>query len=224
VSPRMPALLRYQTAMLLRSYRWLPPLLLYAVVTAVGVQAGEPVLGSLGVAAAAVVPAAAWLVRVVATAEPPAARAVTTAAAGPGPAHLARVLVAVAASTVTGLVGTVVVTFISSPCNDTTTVAISRGAALAEGLLSTVTCVLLGTAAGMLCNPPVLRRPGWPVPLSGVLAIMVLVASGSPANAAVSGLVTGSASGAVHLPWPALLGAAAACAAVTWLSCRLARR
>ncbi len=40
----MTALLRYQTALLLRSQRWLPPFLLYAVFLAVGVQGGQPVL------------------------------------------------------------------------------------------------------------------------------------------------------------------------------------
>ncbi len=224
MTSRLPALLGYQTALLLRSYRWLPPLLLYAIVTAVGVQGGEPVLGSLGVTAAAVLPAAAWLVRVVVTAEPPAARAVTAAAAGPGLVHLARVTVAVAAAAVMGVAGTVVVTCISAPHNDASTVAVSQGAALADGTLSTLTCVLLGAAAGLLCNPPVLRAPGWPIPLTAALAVLVLVASGSPANAAVTGLVTGSASGTVQLPVPALLFAAVVCAAFTVVTCRLAGR
>ncbi|MES4833786.1 ABC transporter, partial [Streptomyces anthocyanicus] len=48
----MTALLRYQTALLLRSQRWLPPVVLYAAALGIGVQGGQPVLDSLGWAAA----------------------------------------------------------------------------------------------------------------------------------------------------------------------------
>ncbi|OSC46386.1 ABC transporter, partial [Streptomyces sp. 4F] len=48
----MTALFRYQAALLLRSQRWLPPVVLYAAVLAVGVQGGQPVLDSLGWTAA----------------------------------------------------------------------------------------------------------------------------------------------------------------------------
>ncbi|MYX58889.1 ABC transporter, partial [Streptomyces sp. SID8382] len=60
----MTALLRYQAALLVRSHRWLPPLLLYGAFLGIGVQTGQPILDSLGYAAAALLPVAAWLVRV----------------------------------------------------------------------------------------------------------------------------------------------------------------
>ncbi|MGW0234381.1 ABC transporter, partial [Streptomyces sp. NPDC002996] len=75
----MTALLGYHLAMLLRSQRWLPPVLLYFAALGVGVQSGGPVLDSLGWTAAALLPATAWLVRVCATQEPAAARSVTAA-------------------------------------------------------------------------------------------------------------------------------------------------
>ncbi|MDI5964187.1 ABC transporter [Streptomyces sp. SL13] len=220
----MPALLRYQAALLLRSYRWLPPLLLYAIILAVGVRSGEPVLGSLGVVAVAVLPTAAWLVRVCVTGEPPAARAVTAAAAGPGRVHLACLAVASAAATATGCVAVPVVAAVSAPYNDDLTVGIPTGSAVLDGLLSVLACALLGTAAGALCNPPVLRRRGWPVPVTALAALLVLVASGSPANAAVTGLVTGSASGHVTLPLLPLGLSLLACAAATAVTCRLVAR
>ncbi|NEB80165.1 ABC transporter, partial [Streptomyces sp. SID14478] len=68
------ALLGYQSALLLRSQRWVAPLVLYAVFLAVGVQTGQPVLDSLGYAAAALLPVGAWLVRICVANEPPAAR------------------------------------------------------------------------------------------------------------------------------------------------------
>lgn len=70
----MTALLRYQAALLVRAQRWLPPFILYAAFLAVGVRSGQPVLDSLGYAAAALLPVAAWLTRICAEGEPPAAR------------------------------------------------------------------------------------------------------------------------------------------------------
>ncbi|AEW97062.1 MULTISPECIES: hypothetical protein [Streptomycetaceae] len=220
----MTPLLRYQAALLLRSHRWLPPLLLYAFVLAIGVWSAQPVLGSLGWTAGAVLPAAAWLARVCVLAEPPAARAVTAAAAGPVRAQLARVLTGLGASLLIGTAGSLITTVISAPSDDAHRVRVPLGAAAAAGWLATLACVLLGTAVGVLSNPPVLRRPGWAVPVSALAAISLLVAAGSPANAAVSGLVTGSATGRVTLPWLPVLVAAAGCAAATALNCRLAPR
>ncbi len=220
----MTALMRYQAALLLRSQRWLPPLLLYGIITGIGIQSGQPVLDSLGYTSAAVLPAAAWMVRVCATGEPPAARAVTAAAAGPWRVQLACVLVALGASAALGCAGSLVVAVISGPHNDNLTVDVPLGPAMVAGLLATLACALLGTAAGALCNPPVLRRRGWPIPVTGLAALLVLVASGSPANAAVSGLVTGSVSGRVTLPVVPFCAALLVCAAATALTCRLASR
>lgn len=220
----MNALLRYQAAMLLRSQRWLPPLLLYAVITGIGVQSGQPVLDSLGFTAAAVLPVSAWMVRVCVTGEPPAARAVTAAAAGPRRVQLACALTALGASTVLGWAGTLVIAGISDPHNDNLTVDVPLPPAVAAGLMATLACALLGTAAGALCNPPVLRRRGWPIPVTALAALLVLVASGSPANAAVKGLVSGSVSGHVTLPVLPLAVAAVVSAAAVALTCRLASR
>ncbi|TQJ56381.1 hypothetical protein FBY34_4203 [Streptomyces sp. SLBN-115] len=111
----MSALLRYQTALLLRSQRWLPPFLLYAVFLGVGVQGGQPLLDSLGYTAAFLLPVAAWLVRICVGNEPPAARTVVAAAVGPGRAHLACVLVALTTAVVLGTTATAMVTLISDP-------------------------------------------------------------------------------------------------------------
>lgn len=85
----MTALLRYQTGLLLRSQRWLAPLLLYAAFLGVGVNVGEPVLGALGLTSAALLPVTAWSVRICATQEPAAARNVVAAAAA-GAAPISR--------------------------------------------------------------------------------------------------------------------------------------
>ncbi|MEU3908017.1 hypothetical protein AB0F20_30105 [Streptomyces goshikiensis] len=99
----MTALLRYQGALLLRSQRWLAPVLLYAAFLAVGFRPGDPVPDSLGYSAAALVPVTAWLVRTCLSVEPDAARDCAAAAAGPVRVHAAALL--------TGLVSMVPLSF-----------------------------------------------------------------------------------------------------------------
>ncbi|WKX73090.1 ABC transporter [Streptomyces sp. XD-27] len=220
----MTALLRYNTALLLRSHRWLPPLILYGVFLAIGVQVGQPILDSLGWGSAALLPVAAWLVRVCTTNEPPAARDCAAAAAGSARVHLAAVLTALGCSVVLGTVGTLLVAAVSDPYSADHGVAVPRPDATAAGLLAALACALLGTAVGALCNRPLLRSPGWAVPSTLLAALLVSVAGGSPAHAAVSGLVTGSRSGTVTMPLLPLAAAAVIAAAATALSCALAAR
>ncbi|MYU12537.1 ABC transporter, partial [Streptomyces sp. SID8361] len=92
------------------------------------------------------------------------------------------------------------------------------------GLLAAVACALLGTAVGALCNRPLLRRPGWAIPSTMLAALLVSVAGASPANAAVSGLVDGSHSGAVPMPLLPLALTGAAAAGATALACVLSSR
>ncbi|MFJ2958259.1 ATP-binding cassette domain-containing protein [Streptomyces sp. NPDC087270] len=208
---RLGALVRYQADLLLRSHRFLPPLIFYGAVLAIGVAGGEALLGSLGYAAALLLPVAAWLVRVCATGEPPAARACTASAVGPGRAHLGALLAALGGSGLLGLVGTLVVTAISGAHTDDMRADIPIGPALLAGLMAAAVSVLLGTAVGALTNSPLLPGAGWSVLVTAVGAGAVLLTSGSPAQAAVTSLVHGSQSGAVHYPVAAL--AVAVCVA-----------
>ncbi|MBD0669590.1 condensation domain-containing protein [Streptomyces sp. CBMA156] len=91
---RIGALTRYHLELLLRSHAWLPPFLAYALLMVVGVAAGDPLLGSLGLGAGALLPVSAWYVRSVLGAEPPASRACLVAAAGPVRVHLGALLAA----------------------------------------------------------------------------------------------------------------------------------
>ncbi|MFI2299423.1 ABC transporter [Actinacidiphila glaucinigra] len=221
----MTATLHYRTALLLRSFRWLPPLLLHLAVMGIGLAGGpQPLLDSLGWSAAALLPAAAWLVRVSVTAEPPAARACVAAATGPGRAHTAGVLAALLCSVVLGAVSTAVVVAIADPHTTDHLKAVPVVPAAAAGLLAALVTALLGTAVGALSNAPVLLRPGWAVPVTALTAVLVLVAAGSPANAAVTGLVTGSRTGAVPFPLVPLLAAALAACGATWLAATLSAR
>ncbi|GAB2868817.1 hypothetical protein GCM10027074_40550 [Streptomyces deserti] len=196
----MTVLLRYQAALLLRSQRWLPPVLLYTFFLAVGVRGGQPVLDSLGYAAAALLPVAAWLVRICVTGEPPAARGCVSAAVGPARAHLACLLAALAGAVALGAAAILVVTVISDPADNGHRTRVPLAAAGASGLLAMLVCALLGTAVGALTTWPLLRSPGRAVPSLLLAALLALVVTGSPARAAVSGLVTGSRSGTIPLP------------------------
>ncbi|MEU7059719.1 ABC transporter [Streptomyces sp. NPDC046197] len=220
----MTALFRYQAALLARSQRWLPPFILYAAFLAVGVQSGQPVLDSLGYAAAGLLPVAAWLVRICVTNEPPAARSCVAAAAGPARAHLACVLVALSVAAGLGSAASVVVTLISDPVTADHRVRVPVLQAGAAGLLAALVCALLGTAVGAVTNRPVLRSPGRAVPAMLLAALLAVVAAGSPAQAAVYGLVTGSRSGRVPLSLLPLAGAGAIAAAAVAVSCAFSAR
>ncbi|WP_055528402.1 hypothetical protein [Streptomyces graminilatus] len=220
----MTALLRYQAALLVRSQRWLPPFILYAVFLAVGVQGGQPVLDSLGYTAAAVLPVAAWLVRICAGNEPPAARAAVAAAVGPGRAHLACLLVALGAAAALGTAATVVVTLISDPTNTDHQIEVARLPAGAAGLLAALVCALLGTAVGALTTWPLLRSPGRAVPAMMLGALLAMVMTGSPAKSAITSLVTGSRAGTIPVPVLPLVAAVLLTATATALACALTSR
>ncbi|THA64900.1 ABC transporter [Streptomyces sp. A0958] len=218
----MTALIRYQADLLVRSQRWLAPVLLYAAFLGVGVRAGQPVLDSLGYTAAGLLPVTAWLVRACVTQEPPAARAVVAAAAGGQPrAHLAALLTALGCAGLLGTAATAVVPAISDPASTDDSVRVPLPSACAAGLLATACCALLGAAVGALCTRPLLHGRGWSVVATVLASLLALVTAGSPANHAVTGLVTGSLTGTVHVPVLPLPGAAAVAAAVIALACRL---
>ncbi|MFC8277374.1 ABC transporter [Streptomyces sp. NPDC057271] len=210
----MTALLRYQTDLLLRSQRWLAPVLLYAVFLGVGVQAGEPVLGALGYTAAALLPVTAWLVRICLGQEPSAARHVVAAPAGRERAHLAAVLAAVACAVLLGVVAVLGVTAMS----DLRRVDPVRAGA--AGLLATTACVLTGAAVGALTTRPLVRSRGWSLTALVLGSLLALVTTGSPAQHAVTALITGSRTATVPLPWPALAAALALAAAAAAVSSR----
>ncbi|MFJ4521297.1 ABC transporter [Streptomyces sp. NPDC088810] len=220
----MTALLRYHADLLLRSQRWLPPVILYVAFLGIGVQSGQPVLDSLGYTAAGLLPVAAWLVRICVTGEPPAARACVAAARGPVRAHLACLLTALLVAVLLGVAATVVVTLVSDPASNGHRVHIPRLRAAAAGLPAALACALLGAAVGALTNRPVLRSTGRAVPAMLLGALLAVVLAGSPAQAAVSGLVTGSQTGRAPVPLLPLAGAALLTAAVFAATARLAWR
>jgi hypothetical protein len=84
------ALLRYQAAILVRSNRWIFPLIAYGVLILTGAAGGRPagppwlpLADGLDWSAAMLIPVLAFLTRSMLTAEPDASRAGVAAAASP---------------------------------------------------------------------------------------------------------------------------------------------
>ncbi|GHG41236.1 ABC transporter [Streptomyces zaomyceticus] len=214
----MTALLRYQTGLLLRSQRWLAPLLLYAAVLGVGVNVGEPVLGALGLASAALLPVTAWSVRICATQEPAAARNVVAAAAGRGRAHLAALVTGAALPVLVGAVAVLAVTATGDRRG------VTALAATTTGLLAAVACALTGAVVGALVSRPFVRAPGWSFAALVLGSLLALVTTGSPAKHAMTALITGARAATADPPWLACAGAVLLAAATAIAACRATAR
>jgi hypothetical protein len=214
----MRALLRYYSVLLLRSQRWLPPVLLYAGLVAITLD-GQSELGSqFGWNAAMLVPALAWLTRSLLATEPPAARACLAAAAGARRPQYAALAVPLAAGLLLVLlaaVGSVLVC--RAPAG------VPFGPVAATGLTTGVVCAVTGSALGAVCSPPVVRTTAGGAGVLLIGSVLLLVLSASPANSAVRDAFS-SGSDDVRfpvVPLPAALLLAAAC---WWASARAADR
>jgi hypothetical protein len=204
----MIAMGRYQGALLGRSVRWLPPVLLFAGTVVAGSFGGMPLADGLGWSSAMLVPAVGWLTRVALTMEPGAARACASTAGGARRAQLATLVVALAGGVVLALLGA------GFELATTARPRHGLGALAVEGVVAGMTCLLIGSAIGALCNPPLIRHRGYAMMSTAAVAIAAIAASGSPANAAIRATSAGPGGG-VHLPVVAL-AAAVVLAAISW--------
>ena len=225
----MIALLRYQAAILLRSHRWIFPLIAYGLlVVTVAAEGSTPLAEGLDWNAAMLVPIVAFLTRSMLTAEPDAARACVAAAAGPVRAQLAALLTAAGAGAVLAIAGECFGVLLSGPAvtqipppggelNKITSAA-GHPQILVAGLITAAVCVLVGSAVGALCNPPLLRHPGAAMLATLALGVFALASDVSPASAALWRRDTTQAVSPVAVHWPgnAPLLAAACLLAVTW--------
>jgi hypothetical protein len=218
----MGALLRYQAAILLRSHRWILPVLTYTLLTVAGEASVTPLRSGLGWSAAMLLPAVALLTRSMLTAEPDPVRACAAAASGPARAQLATLLVALGGGVVLALSGATFEVLSDESVAGHPLPSITNRIAgtfahpgvLAAGLGTALICLLVGAAAGALCNPPLLRHPASALLATAAAVVIALAAGVSPANAALRGESAGP-----HVsPWPSAAAfiAAAVLLAVTW--------
>jgi hypothetical protein len=212
------ALLRYQSANLFRSHRWILPLIAYALlISAGGAGSGKQALADgLAWSAAILVPVVALLTRSMLTAEPAAARACVSAARGPARPQLAALMTAFAVGVVLGLAGAGYELVISGHKS-------ALAIPLAAGLGKALVCALVGSAVGTLFNPPLIRHPAAALLATIAAVVLALVSSVSPASAALRG--NGGAIQSAAWPAGVPLLVAFALAAASWaVSCWLAGR
>lgn len=214
----MTALLRYHAALLLRSQRWLPPVLLYAATVGISLDGQSQLGAQLGWNAAVLVPALAWLTRAQLAAEPPAARAPIAAAAGTHRPHFTALAVPLTAGVLlVALAAVVSVPFCRAPQGA------SSAAVLGAGLAAGVVCALTGSALGAAGSPPLVRSPAAGAVALVIGSVLLLVLSASPANAAVRDAFS-SGRAAPGFPLLPLLAVLPLCAACWWVSARAAGR
>jgi hypothetical protein len=223
------ALLRYQAAILLRSHRWLIPLIAYVALIAAGAAEGStPLSDSLGWSAAMLVPVVAFGTRSMLTAEPDAARACAAAAAGPVRAQVAALLTALGGGIILAVAAAIVdvvtsESVLKSPhpsVAEKITATAAHPSVLLAGLATAVVCLLVASAIGALFNPPLLRHPGVAMLTTLAAAIVAVASDVSPAGAALRhSAVTQTAA-----RWPGITPAIAALSllAVTWAASALA--
>lgn len=213
----MRALLRYQAGIMLRSHRWVLPLIAYVLLISVaGVGQKQPLLSGLDWSAAILVPVVALLTRSMLIAEPEAARACVSAAAGPVRAQLAVLTAALGGGIVLALAGAGYEMITTGDVAQLISDHPGRfGSDLSAGLGTALICIFVGSAIGTLFNRPVIRHQT--VALLTTISAMVLglLSSVSPANAALRG-----EGAAIHAAaWPAGVPflAAALLLAASWL-------
>lgn len=162
----MIALVRYITAVVLHSQRFLPPLMLFAGVAIMFVAGTgtSPVVGTYGAVAGVLFACSTWFTLVLVAAEDPVRREITAVNAG----GFRRVLIATVLVALAGCLLVSGVLLVSAPLF----AAHPIGAAeLAAGFLAQFTAASTGIAAGLVSSRLVLPRAG-----HSVLAALALVA------------------------------------------------
>lgn len=193
-------LLRYLAADALRSQRWTAPLLAFAVAVAIIAPSdAAPLVPTMSMTAAVLLPASLWLTVVVNHSEDPVQTHITGVTVG----SLTRTRLAKLA---TAYLGCLVLTglamaWVLTSTDDRITVAL-----LGFGVLEHLICGLAGVALGALASRPMLRRAGWTV-LAGVgICLAELLIPGIPP---LHPLLTAFSDHPPANPWPTLAWIAA---------------
>ena len=199
----MIALIRYTTASMLHSQRYLAPALLFMAV--VGISSSNdsgPLPPVYGLCAGALCVCATWLTIVVIGIEDPAHRAILIVSSGDSRRVLAAsVSVAVISCSVLSVIGLMLPLLVG-----THTVGISD---LVLGFEAESTCAAVGISIGLLCSRLVIRRQGYALILAIGLVMAVLLVRGlPPINVLIRLMVNGTASGVLISPAGGLLAIA----------------
>lgn len=177
------ALVRYLAVDLLKSQRYLPPLLLHCAVLGMmfSGDAGEALFAYAG-SSALIYPVAAWLGVVIATTEDPIQRTVTAVTAGGwGRVASAQALLAGAGTVLLAVIATLWPVFTNPHPYSLAVVGL--------GMAAHLVCGFTGVGVGMLCSRPVISRTGPSVlAVVAVVAVTFKVGQATPVGAVLGGL------------------------------------
>jgi len=222
------SLLRYQAAIGLRSHRWIFPLIAYvALVAAGGAGSAAPLSQALGWSDAMLVPVVAFGTRSMLTAEPEAARACVSAAAGPARSQVAALFTALGGGVVLAAAGACAAVLtsesvVAAPLGIAGKIHVTAAhpAILLAGLATAGVCLAVGSAIGALFNPPLLRTPGIAILATLAAAIAGVASDVSPAGAALRH--PAAAPDLAQWPGPVPAAAALGLLALAWTASALA--
>jgi hypothetical protein len=199
------ALIRYTSATMLHSQRYLAPTLLF--LAAVGVSSSNdsgPLAPIYGLCAGALFVCATWFTIALISVEDPAHRAITVVSAGhSGRVLLASVSVAVISCLILAVVGVVLPLLVGTHT--------FRAADLALGIEAELTGACAGIAIGLLCSRLVISRQGYALIAALAIVLVALLVRGLPPVNALLRLTANTATSADLLgPAGGLLAIAAA--------------
>ena len=170
----MTALVRYLLVDVVRTQRWLPPLLLHAAVLGMlyASDAGPPLPAYAGTCVL-LCPVAAWLTVIITTAEDPVRRTITVVTAG----GWARAQAAVTALSVLAALGLALVTALVPVLTQPRPYPPGT---VAQGFAALAVCALVGVGVGVLCGRPVITQAGWSVLAATALVVLVFLFGRTP--------------------------------------------
>jgi hypothetical protein len=213
------ALVGYQLATLVRSQRWVGPLVAYLCFLAfLYASSAGPAVPAFGVSAYALLASSAWLTTATLGAENEVARQVTVATAG------SRVRVQLAALLAAAAAGAALAVVAVGWAMVADAAYASGGKAVLGGLGLHMVYALAGTALGALLGRPMVSAPGQAA--LGILAVLMLalILPGSPVRAALRVLENDPGQGFARALAPSLLGILALSAAGVAVSLAAAQR
>jgi hypothetical protein len=150
------ALLRYLTADVLRSQRWVPPVLCFLIAISVGDAGGGSALSCYGTTSAAMLAIALWLTMVVTGSEDPVQTAITVVTVGgPTRVRLAKIATAYLACLPLVLFAVGWPLLVGGHA--------ANVSAVAAGLVAHLVTALTGVGFGALLSRQVLRHTAWAV-------------------------------------------------------------
>ena len=220
----MIAMARYVCARCFVSQRWIPPLTLFALVSAVLYSSSGDALGTGAIGALLLLPVSAWMSAAALNMDGPSQVAVVTASLGGYLRGRAAIVLTTAVVSVSiGLPG-IAIALLSDPHHGGVTGPVGTSGLL---LVATSMTTAAGVVLGQLCARPIIRRPGFSWLVAIFASVMAIAVPGSPFGSLLKLLSAPNTSPSLrevsYLGLSTLVAAGVLFAALLWVSRRLER-